>query len=148
MFIDKLRSLGERGDTIVEVLIAVTIISMVLGGAYVTTNRNVQTSRNTEEQSSALKLAESQIEQLKGIVNTDPGKVFDSPYSSFCIFENVLYESGNDNCTVDSKGGQTGSQPQYRLATTKSSDTFTVSVRWDKLGGNQGNINMIYRIHE
>lgn len=148
MFIDKIRSWGERGDTIVEVMIAVAIVSMVLGGAYVSTNNNIQTSRNTEEQGSALKLAESQVEQLKGIVSVDPAKIFDSPYSNFCIYQDVLYDSGNANCTVDFRGSQGTNQPQYQLSVNRSNSTFTVNVRWDKLGGGQSNVRMVYRIHE
>lgn len=148
MLINKLQRLGQRGDTIIEVLIAVTVISMVLGGAYVATNRNIQTSRNTEEQSSALKLAESQVEQIKGLINRDPAQVFDTSHATFCIFEGAVYASTNNNCLVDLRGKPSAAQPQYRLNVTESSNLFTVNVQWDQLGGNQGNLRMLYRAHE
>lgn len=148
MFISRLQSLRERGDTIVEVLIAVTIMSMVLGGAFVTTNRSMQTSRTTEEHGTGLKLAESQLEQIKGLVSSDPSKVFDSPYTNFCVYVGEVYDSSNANCRVDIKGKPLASGVQYALSVARSNNTFTVNVRWDKVGGGQNNVRMVYRIHE
>ena len=74
--IGQLAARRQRGDTLVEVLIAIAVVSLILGGAYVTTNRSLYATRAAQERGNALKLAESQIEQLKGIVASNPTAVF------------------------------------------------------------------------
>ena len=59
------KRLTERGDTIVEVLIAISVMSLLIGGAFVLTNRSLQGTRAAQERLNALKLVESQLEQLK-----------------------------------------------------------------------------------
>lgn len=56
---------NSRGDTIIEVLIAIAIASFVLGGAFVVVNRTLANSQQAQEHTEALRLAESQLEQLK-----------------------------------------------------------------------------------
>lgn len=55
----------QRGDTIVEVLLAMAVIGMVLGVAYGIANRSVAIGRSAQERSEALKFAESQLELIK-----------------------------------------------------------------------------------
>ena len=55
MFIKRLRALSERGDTLVEVLIAIAVVSLILGGAFVTTNKNLQATREAQERGNAQK---------------------------------------------------------------------------------------------
>lgn len=150
MFIGKLRPLKERGDTIVEVLIAVAVIGMTLGGAYVTTNRNMQTSRNTEERSAGLKVAEGQIEQLKALIAKDAAKVFGGSLpGTFCVNEGDVFGSNNTKCKVNLQGKAVAATPQYEISNTKDGNTFTVHVTWDRVGGgNKSDVRMIYRIHE
>ena len=54
-----------RGDTIVEVLLAMVVISLVLGASYGIANRSLAIGRAAHEQTEALKIAETQIELLK-----------------------------------------------------------------------------------
>src|SRR4051812_37199404 len=66
----------QRGDTIVEVLIAMAIISSVLAGAFFFTKPSTQNIRDTEEHSQALQLLQGQVEQIRaeissGAVETD-----------------------------------------------------------------------------
>ena len=60
----------QRGDTIIEVLLAMTVIGMSLGISYGIANRATQTGRQAQERTEALKLAESQLELLKGNINS------------------------------------------------------------------------------
>lgn len=55
----------QRGDTIVEVMLAMAVIGMVLGVAYGIANRSVTIGRSAQERSEALKIAESQLELIK-----------------------------------------------------------------------------------
>lgn len=53
------------GDTIVEVLLSIAIVSVVITGAYSIANRALQQGINASEHTEALKIGEGQIESLK-----------------------------------------------------------------------------------
>lgn len=55
----------QRGDTIVEVLIATAIISMLLVASLGVITRNVKASQDVQEHMTAQKLLESQVELLR-----------------------------------------------------------------------------------
>ncbi|MGH7157761.1 MAG: type IV pilus modification PilV family protein [Candidatus Saccharimonadales bacterium] len=150
----------ERGDTIVEVLISISVVSLVLGGAYVTTNRSLLATRAAEERGNSLKLAESQVEQLKGLAKSDPEVIFGSGTPMpFCISSStgqpVLAESVSGEATADCKlnasGVPTTTQPIYNVSVQRASDgnTFTVTNEWvDASGRITDNLRLIYRVYE
>jgi prepilin-type N-terminal cleavage/methylation domain-containing protein len=55
----------QRGDTLIEVMIALAIVSSVIGMSYATASRALRTGRAAQERTEALKLVEGQIEILK-----------------------------------------------------------------------------------
>lgn len=144
----------ERGDTIVEVLIAIAVVSMILGGAYVTANRSLIATRAAEEKGSALKLAESQVEQLKGLAKSDPDSIFGAGTPlPFCISSDTgqPIAASSDDCRVDASGSPTAQQPVYNLSVSRASDgnTFTVSNTWaDASGKRDDTLTLIYRVYE
>lgn len=64
--------INMRGDTIVEVLIAIAVVSLVLAGSYASTRRSANATRTAQEQGEALKFAESQVEQIKAALESSP----------------------------------------------------------------------------
>lgn len=130
----------QEGDTIVEVLIAIAIVSLVLTVAYVITNKNAIAIQANQERIQAQHLVEAQIEALRA--------------------QNSLVHSGG--CfigTVDTAGGvgspcntlqQTGSGAAYAATITgPASGVYTVTVTWSSLGGtkvNDSSIIMYYRL--
>lgn len=144
----------ERGDTLVEVLIAIAVVSLVLGGAYVTTNRSLIATRAAEERGNALKLAESQVEQLKGLAKTNPDAIFGSATPMpFCISSTtgVPIIATNAGCQVGASGEPTTTQPVYSLSVNRGSDgnTFTVTNQWiDASGRITDSLRLIYRVYE
>lgn len=54
----------QGGDTIVEVLIAMTVVAAVLGASYTIVNRTLANARQAQEHSEALQIANKQIEYL------------------------------------------------------------------------------------
>lgn len=146
--------LSQAGDTIVEVLIALTVVTSILGGAYITSNRSLNNNRQAQERGEALKIAESQLERLKSSVSSGNNAVFTAS-NSFCLdAANTLqsatipadqlnnFDAYQTACTVQGGG------PIYYTAVTRSgADTFTVTIRWDRAGGNgRDNISLIYRL--
>jgi len=142
----------EHGDTLVEVLIAMAVISLVLAGAYVTTNRSLLAARDAQERGNALKLVESQIEQLKGVVANDPDAIFVSAPSPFCIINtNAVTTSTDPKCKVDGSGNPTTVEPAYELGIVRDAgtDTFTITNRWTSVRGDVTNqVQMKYRMHQ
>ena len=156
----RFKEIKERGDTIVEVLIAIAVVSLILGGAYVTTNRSLIATRAAEERGNALKLAESQVEQLKGFAKTNPDAIFGAATPMpFCISgstSSVVTANGNPSlnnaeCKLSAGGTPTSTQPIYSLSITRGSDgnTFTILNQWaDASGRISDSLRLIYRVYE
>lgn len=149
----KLRSLGEGGDTIVEVLISIAVISLILGGAYVTTNKSLRGSRAAQERSDALKLVESQVESLKSIAagaNADSIFGTGTP-TKFCVINNTtVVANTNSGCKVAANGTATTSEPAYNISISRTnSNTFTVTNTWAAIEQNgNDSLQMTYRIYQ
>lgn len=147
----------QRGDTIVEVLIAIAVISLVLAGAYVTTNRNLLATRAAQERGNALTLAESQLEQIKSLAVSDPDVLFGAGTPSpFCVTSALSVASASDAaCRMDSTGAPTATEPVYSVSVTRDSPDgnggylFTVTNRWvDPSGRRTDEVRLTYRVYE
>lgn len=131
---------NQRGDTIVEVLIALAIMSLVLAGAYATVDRNIKSSQQAQEHSRALEVAGSQLEQLKSYISA--GNSVNS--SSFCMY-NGAPDTNPAHCKVDDN---TGDQ-RYTVLMTKTvvgaDTTFKSSVTWAGIHGGTDQIDLLYK---
>jgi prepilin-type N-terminal cleavage/methylation domain-containing protein len=144
-----MRSLGnnsmrERGDTLVEVMIAIVIVATVIGGAYVVSNRSLQSTRGAQERSSALKLAEAQLEQLKNQVTADSTKIFGAGVPlNFCLTSDAtgthVYDftqaSQKVNCVVDTNGAPTTAEPKYTINIVRTGNNFKLNESWVDISG-------------
>lgn len=72
--------LKNDGDTIVEVLIALAVLSLAFAISYSTATRALQVSQNSQEHSLALEYLDSQVEALR-YVATQPNQIL--PYTEF-----------------------------------------------------------------
>lgn len=150
---------SSRGDTIVEVLISVTIISFILGAAYLLTSRSLQAGLAAREHTEALNYVQGQIERLKSAKESTGTAEFDTTYhaTGYClvadpttnVVSKKLTTDTNKVCNVDSDH-PTGSG-RYQLSTTYISsgsniDTFKFSATWERVGnGNQESADIYYR---
>jgi len=150
-----MRKLGQRGDTIVEVLICIAIISLILSGAYVTAHRSSIGVRNSQEHAEALKLVESQLEQVRANVTDDVGDVFTAA-TPFCMVDtkpvsaSVVPDSAK--CIQDSAGNPTTKEPAYHLTITRTASgtgsLFTMDASWYSVTGKgQSQESMTYRLY-
>jgi prepilin-type N-terminal cleavage/methylation domain-containing protein len=146
------RKQRQRGDTLVEVLISIAIVSLVLGGAYVTTNRSLTATRAAQERSNALKLAEGQVEQLKAIIAATPDQVFGPTAPlTFCVYNGAIIPNvpANVKCAVDSKGVQTTAEPVFHITVQRTGNDFAVNELWSNAGGkNTDHVDLKYRIYQ
>lgn len=132
--------LNHRGDTIIEVLLAIAVVSFALGGAYVSSNRSLNASRQAEERVEALKLAEGQLERVKLLSKVYANGMHDGD-SVFCI------DNGNAKTTAPCNDSTLG--VNYQLTINRSAaHIFTVTARWDRAGGNgQEELVLSYKLH-
>lgn len=147
------KSAGERGDTMVEVLIAIAVVSLVLGGAYVTTNNSLQSARAAQERSIALKLAESQIEQIKGIAG-DPTRsdlIFDgSAPNPFCISTGGdPVTDSHDDCKLGPDATHATVEPIFTIKVTRTGNNFLLEESWANVSGKTTDkLQLRYRAYE
>lgn len=146
------RSTGERGDTIVEVLIAIAIVGLVLASAYATSNRSTLNIQDAQERSEALKLAQSQIELMRtyGTFTAAEGICYNMPdgVTPRATDGTPVLPSNPDGCKVNAAGQPTTSQPQYVISiSTDANDVKTVLVTWPSLLSGAGNntLSLFYR---
>jgi len=130
---------NQKGDTIVEVLIAITVAASVLAVGLSTMNRNLVTTRNNQERLQASKLVQGQIELLKAA--SDLKTPLPAAGVSFCLTSATTYKTGSDcddfDTLFDVRIKESTSEP----------DLFNFSARWDKIGTNVGGVvDMAYKL--
>jgi prepilin-type N-terminal cleavage/methylation domain-containing protein len=158
----KLRSrLSQSGDTIVEVLIAIAIVSSVLAGAFSVTQKSVRAVRSSQEHAEMLQLLQGQVELVRAIaVNDIPGSaaLFGTVGSYYCIDTSSkalqIYSGGEvapagnlANVPAACKG--LSGLYNIGIKATKSVDgnyTFTFNGWWDAQGGGTNNMQLSYKI--
>ncbi len=150
------RTVNQRGDTIVEVLIAVAVMSSVLAGAFTVSQKSVIAVRDSQERGEMLQTLQGQVEQVRSIAMqstsvTDP--IFASP--DFCIDKTVPTPTRvNQPVTFDINdlssysAGCTDINTRYNVNVKYDSatSTFVFTGKWDGLNGLQKQSKLSYRI--
>jgi len=132
----KLR-LRQEGDTIVEVLIAIAIVSLILTAAYVISNKNTLAIQDNQERIQAQHLVEGQIESLRAQ---------GSLANSTDCFTSDGSEVTSSNCTAFT---QPGSGATYTVSVTGPvSSVYTVKATWAALASKgTASVTMYYRLN-
>lgn len=142
----KPRRTDQRGDTIVEVLVALAVLGAVLGGAYVVVNRNVLSNQSSQERIQAVKIAESQFERLKIVAANNPSAL---SWTNFCVTQtNTRANTTQSECLVNANGVPTTAIPNYRInvqrvawvsipgpGNSQAGSRFQATITWDSIGG-------------
>lgn len=151
----------QTGDTIVEVLISLLVIGLAIGISYGIASRSLKAARQAQERTEAVKIAEGQIERIKGVLAgnnaTDKTKVLDSN-TVFCIssagsavsFPGTYGTNIPDINTDDLTNYPAEcSQGLYKIVVDEESDSrYSVVVRWDSLGSSKREeVNIKYRVY-
>lgn len=146
-----------RGDTIVEVLIAIVVVSFVLSQAYNTANRSLRSSQGNQERSESLKFAEQQTEKLRGLASSNPSEVFNpSRPNIFCVdnSSNTRVDfSPNFPITADdvlelypTECSNIGGR-YFVSIERQSGGLFNIRSRWEGFGGISNEVRIAYKIH-
>jgi type II secretory pathway pseudopilin PulG len=158
-----MKRLNNRGDTIIEVLIVLAVLSFAFAIAMATANKGANDARNAEEQSRALGIEKSQMEYLRLATS----KKIELPDDEvFCLNPDGTpvkgFPAGYDDGTPLPEGINTFTnfpdecvlEDQYITSVTTDGDgNYTVRVRWAGVSGSGGNSTsrqelMTYRTHE
>jgi len=166
-----MKLIHQRGDTIVEVLLAMAVLGLIMGGAFASARRSLNSTVQAKEHTTALKLAEGQLEEIKQIsenVSTDVNSAYYKLYNTgniFCatntsgldildattttprkVFGDITYDINfldyHVNCS-------TNSGIPYYIGITRSTpeNIFTVYVRWDNVHGTgQDQVTLVYKL--
>lgn len=130
---------NNRGDTIVEVLLAIAVVSAVLAGAYVSANLSLGGARQAQERGEALKYVEGQLETLKEVAARPDSPVF-SQSGTFCFDDGLAIVSAP--CTVGPDG-------RYQLSIQPGDNEFTARAEWERVGGGATeHLEIVYRVYE
>ena len=152
---------NTSGGTIIEVLIALTVVSSMLGGAYVLANRSLNNNRQSQERGEAIKIVESQIEQLKGAITSGDSDAFTTS-NVFCMDDSNNVTNANSPAVssvpsidaddlgsyTDSCRIQNQSLPYYTSIQRTAANQFNFYTRWEKLGSGRNEIKFIYRVYQ
>lgn len=140
----RLNGLGQNGDTLVEVLICILIVSMILTGAYVTTNKSTVRVIDSQERAEALKVAQSQLEQIRQHSKKPAPNVLDQPASStFCMVDATVISATDARCKQDRNGNATTQEPAFAIVTSRQDcpgatlpadcSLFTIKIDWTSI---------------
>lgn len=152
----------QNGDTIVEVLIVLTILATAFGLAYSIANKSLQGARASQEHSEALQLISSQAELLRENAGDSTSNVYDSTNPAFCMTTSspvavpfsslVPPDAASDTLTNYPAPCVQGfyhlSITYYPNAPSGAKDAFTILVRWDGPDGHRQQEYVSYKIHK
>jgi len=135
------RAISQRGDTIVEVLLAMSVVGLVIGSSFGIANRSLRIGQSAKERTAALRIAESQIELLKTFQGTRP---LTSQRADFCISTTPsiqikpFNEFSPDPACFDTDGyGNDGLytvRVEPPLTVPGSTRAYTIHVSWLRVG--------------
>lgn len=139
---------GQRGDSIVEVIIVLAVLSLALSIAYATSNQSLLATRQAQENSQATEILRSQLETLRSytaVDSTSANYIFRA--TKFCI------DSGGAVKDIIPAGPCT-QRNLYDIAIqyvassgTGSLNTFTATATWaDAQGHGDDVVTLVYRL--
>jgi|SRR5665647_870839 len=136
----------ERGDTIVEVMVAIMVISSVLVSGFVLTNKTTRGVRDSEEHAQAAQLLQGQLERLRGVA---PSTSYAVLPAYFCFkYDGSLTtltgptDYGCNMSTFYSFVVAKGASPSLPGDTTK----FVLKAQWDGVTGNKAGETYVYKV--
>jgi Tfp pilus assembly protein PilV len=133
---------NQRGDTIVEVLISILVVSVVLVTAYVTTNHNINSMQDTQEHSEALQIAQAQLEYLHNVPQS--GRP-----NGGCFDASTGHKTSGVSCSVDSSGSNSSSQQHIfsvDISLLAGGVSYKVDVQWPGIQAGQTNhVDLFYQ---
>src|SRR5581483_5335658 len=137
----------QAGDTIVEVLIAVAVISMILAGAFVVTSRSTRAVRDSEEHAQALQYLQGQVELLRAAAGR-AGALPATLTTPFCLDVAQTYyqpASSSPQCTLGTRYKVSITSPTA-APVTNGTTTFNLAATWPSVTGDTASVYLAYKV--
>jgi len=134
---------NQTGDTIVEVMVATTILALVLGVSFVTANRSLSTGTDAANRKQALQYAQAQIDLLRVIINNGTlktGTTNNIPASEFCVGVDSQTQAYNVLPAHSCDQGQFQTGVSY----STSNQSFAITTQWPSSRGSTPNTLTLY----
>jgi prepilin-type N-terminal cleavage/methylation domain-containing protein len=142
----------QRGDTIVEVLISMAVISLILAAGYAITNRNVATTQDSQERSQAQQLVKQQAEQLR-VLSANGGITLNNTDCTILNGTNVQVQtSAGGACDFLASGSPCGTSTAacYQVRINKSIvngvTTYLITATWTNSRAKQSTVELDYGV--
>ena len=127
---------ASRGDTIVEVLISMTILALVLGTAYGLSNHSLQAGTDAGLRDGGVSFAQQQIEYLKVEAALLNSSDFSAKYKNttpYCITRSG--DNFQTNTTGCNNYGGTSYSVSVNYSDPDTPDIFAINVKWPATSG-------------
>ena len=142
----------QAGDTIIEVLVSVSILALVLSVAYGSTSRSLQNGVDSSNRQQALALAEQQVEIIKNAAASNQvglGAYQSQPGTAFCIDNTKIGIPTQYGKSAPTSSACHLINSVYDLSDTcNASGLFTIIASWPSaVSGSSGNsqLTIYYR---
>jgi prepilin-type N-terminal cleavage/methylation domain-containing protein len=142
----------QAGDTIIEVLVSVSILALVLSIAYASTSRSLQNGVDSSNRQRALALAEQQVEIIKNAAVSNRaalGAYHSAPGTAFCIDSTKIGSPTQYGDSAPTSSACHLINSVYDLSDTYNvSGLFTIIASWSSaVSGSSGNsqLTIYYR---
>lgn len=150
-----MRLLSQKGDTIVEVLIAISVLAFAIGTGYATVNRSNQSILANKERYQAQLIASQQVEYLRQYIDltglkNEIGNTGFKCYreeSGLVVIKDSNSPPNNDLCNITDViyGANYKVVTKYIGSCDNSSFcNYYILVTWDSVNGNQEQLSLWY----
>lgn len=128
----------SHGDTIIEVVLALSVLGLIIGTSTVLANRNTRSLQATQENSVATRLAQEQLEYVKTLAGQDPEALIDGGSGKFCVRQlpadpenpsatrDLEIVNGADMCKL--LNGAADYETTIRVTPTDEDDVYTATI--------------------
>lgn len=128
---------NQKGDTVVEVLLSVAVLSLILSISYGLANRSTMAVRASQERSEALKVNEAQQESLKTYLS-DPNHEVPAEDVPFCLSAGAIQTP--PACSE-------GTDSRYSTQIILDNGVYTATTTWDRISGGQDRLQIAYKVY-
>ncbi len=168
---------GQAGDTIIEVLLAMAVVSAIIGGGYASARSSLNTTLQSRERDQAVTLTQSQAELLRAAVNISTLNIA-SKTTLFCLdgqgtppsvalFPMTATALGSlDTFTPSTYNNpqcvRNGNNAPYTIPTATTTpfyvsikrdpdggddNLYEIATRWNRIGGAADQVIIRYRVY-
>jgi prepilin-type N-terminal cleavage/methylation domain-containing protein len=141
MFLARITTLGRKqsGDTLVEVLISVAIVSVVLASGYAVTTQGLRTTQDANERSQGLELVQQQVELLR-VYNGG------SSLTGVCLDSSGTPKPSatSTECNVTPTGSTVCATSFCYNLDIEGNGIYQVTAKWKNQRGTDATVTMVY----